>query len=378
MFNSIKKIAFLFIFLLIGSNAKAQMIEFSPDGQTVAVNWMIDFSVGQDISQFIVYDTKLGKIKSSLNTEDLANRMIFSSDSKNLVFAERLILEKAGFNAKGEFVILDNPVSIENSSIDRENQEFVNSELLGIALAADGKTVYKIYPNFLTAFSFPDFTHLPAKNRRLELKEPPATQNNFVGISRDARFVVEIEYKNNKSALLVKETGKPDIKFELSTIEEGGEFPAITSSISKNNEVLMISSENMSELNSQVGFWNLKTKKFIGNMEIPFLDDSSGNQFYLIDSVVISPDGKKAAARFDSFDKDSQEVSMIAVFDIPTQKTSYISVKKQSGVRFAEAMVFSPDSKNLATLSSILARASFAPRVEIWNVDDGKKIRQFE
>lgn len=378
MFNSIKKITFLLIFLLICSNAKAQMIEYSPDGQTIAVNWKLDFSVGNDISQFLIYDAKLGKIKSFLNTEELANRMLFSSDSKQLIFAERLILEKAGFNAKGEFVILENPISIENSSIDRKNQDFVNSELLGIALTADGKTIYKIYPNFLTAFSFPDFKHLPAKDRVIELKEATTTQNNFVGISRDARFIVESEYKGNKSALLVKESGKPDIQFDFLTIEEGGEFPTLTVSISQNNEVLMVRSENTSGIYSQVGFWDLKTKKFIGNLEIPFLDDDSENQFYMIDSAVISPDGKKAAARFDSFDKDSQEVSMIAVFDIPTKKTAYISVKKQADVRFAEAMVFIPDSKNLATLSSVLARASFAPRVEIWNIDDGKKLKQFE
>lgn len=77
-------------------------------------------------------------------------------------------------------------------------------------------------------------------------------------------------------------------------------------------------------------------------------------------------------------DTNDQSLAAIALFDITTQETSFIKVKAEMGLNFAEALVFSPDSKKLATLSSVISRASLVPRVEIWNVEDGKKIGQFE
>lgn len=378
MLNKVLRSVFWSFLLIFAVNINAQTIAYSPDGQTIAVNWVIDFAVSNDLSQFLVYDAKTGKLKSWLNTQETPNNIIFSPDSKSLIMAERLLLEKAGFNAKGDFSILDNPKSTANLLVDRKNQEEINSSLLGVAFSADGSTVYKLYPNFLTAYSFPELNHLPAKSRFIELTDKTKPEYHFVGISKDARFIVESEYIGNKSALVVKEAGKPNVKIDLGEYKDEDAFPNLTASISQNNEILMLRSEYVTDLASQVGFWDLKTKKFIGNLLIPMLDAESKDQTYRIDAVIISPDGKKSAAKFDAVDEKAQEVSMIAIFDIPTKKTSYVIVKKEDDRRFAEAMSFSSDSKNIVTLSSVLSRASFTPVIEIWNTEDGKKLGQLE
>ncbi len=379
MINKPRKIVVLLILLFSALSFHAQKIEYSRDGQTLAVNWVIDFSYGEDVSQFLFYDTKSGKVRSSLNALEIPHSLIFSTDSKNLIFAERLILEKIGFNERGEPQISENQNTFDNFAIDRKNQEKINSDFLALALSPDGKTVYKMFPNFLNAYTFPDFKHQSEKSRFLELKEASEIQNEFVGISRDASIVIEVEYEGDKSALVIKETGKPDAKIELSKIEGSRDgFLRLSAVISQNNEILMLRSINDSRNHSQIAFWNLKNKTLIGTFSVPLLDKDFANQFYPLDLVAISPDGKKAAAKFEAVDENVQNVSMVAIYDIAAKRSVFIKTKKENGLRFAEAVAFSPDSKNLATLSGVLSRASFAPRVEIWNAEDGKKIRQFE
>lgn len=368
----------LILTILFSAFSNAQTITFSPDAQSIAVNWFIDLPAGADASQFIVYDVKLGKPKSFFNYEFQSKFLAFAPDSKSFVFADRLLLEKAVLNPKGEFLLADNLQSISNFAVDRKNQDEVNSDMIGFAVAPDGKILYKVFPNFLTAFSLPDLKHLPEKSRSITLPDEGKPQRNFAAISSDARFVIETEFTETQASLIIKESGKTDAKIKLLETEAGGELPTFHFSVSGNNEVLMVRTENVAELNSQIEFWDLKTKKSLGKMPIPMLDEVSENQFYSIDSAVISPDGKKAAARFDFTDKDAKFISVIAIYDAVSKKTNYINVKKDEYIKFADALAFSPDSKQIATLSSVLGRGCFAQRVELWNTEDGKKLKQFE
>ncbi|HQU84854.1 MAG TPA: hypothetical protein PKY59_17075 [Pyrinomonadaceae bacterium] len=368
----------LLLTILFSAYLNAQTISFSPDAQTIAVNWFLDLPLGSDASQFLFYDAKLGKSKSFFNYEFPSKFSAFTPDSKSFVFADRLLLEKADLNAKGEVLLIDNLQSIANFAVDRKNQDEINSDLIGFAVAPDGKVLYKVFPNFLTAFSLPDLKHLPEKSRSIPLSSQGKPQINFAAISSDARFVVETEFTETQASLIVKETAKADAKIKLFETEANAEFPTFHFSISQNNEVLMVRTEKSGELVSQVETWDLKTKKSLGKMPIPMLDEVSENQFYSIDNAVISPDGKKAAARFDFTDKDAKFISVIAIYDAVSKKTNYINVKKDEYLKFADALTFSPDSKQIATLSSVLGRSCFAQRVELWNAEDGKKLKQFD
>lgn len=293
-----RKFQYFFVFsilLIFSINAAAQKIEYSRDASTIAVNWVIDVAVGDDFSQFLFYDTKTGKLKSSFNSTEIPNSIIFSNDSKTLVIGERLLLEKIGIDASGKYALLENPVSTENFLVDRKFQDEINAEFLGLAISPDGKTLYKLFPNFLNTYSFPDLKFQPEKSRALKLIEDAKAHNHFLAVSRDGSLVVESEYEGNKSALVFKENGKQTAKTQLPKIndDDEDEFPFISGVISQNNETLLLRSTFDSNVTSQIGFWDLKKHVSLGNFTHPLLEESSEKEFFMIDSAAISPDGKK-------------------------------------------------------------------------------------
>lgn len=378
-----RKFQYFFVFsilLIFSINAAAQKIEYSRDASTIAVNWVIDAAVGDDFSQFLFYDTKTGKLKSSFNSTEIPNSIIFSNDAKTLVIGERLLLEKIGADASGKYSILENPLTTENFLVDRKFQDEINAEFLGLAISTDGKTLYKLFPNFLNAYSFPDLKFQPEKSRALKLIEDAKAQNHFLAVSRDASLVIESEYEGNKSALVFKENGKQTAKTELPKIndDDEDEFPFISGIISQNNETLLLRSTFDSNVTSQIGFWDLKKHASLGNFTHPLLEESSEKEFFMIDAAAISPDGKKAAVSFKTFDEKSFPVSVVAVFDIASKKSVDVRVKSENGLRFAEAIAFSPDSKRLATLSTILMPGSLAAKVQVWDAETGKPVREFQ
>lgn len=377
IFNS-RKILLLLTFLLLVSNLSAQKIEYSRDGHALVVNWVINVAVGDDFSQFLVYDTKTGKLKSSFNLRETPNSMILSNDSKTLVIGERLLLEKIGIDQNGKSALLENPVSTENLLIDSKFQDEINADFLGFAMSPDGKTLYKLFPNFLNAYSFPDLKFQPEKSRAIKLREGDAPQNNFLAISRDGSVVVESEYADESAALVVKENGKSAAKIELLKVKAGEALPVVSGIISQNNETLLLRSTFNSGISSQITFWDLKKQAALGTFTSSFLDRGQENQFHMYNVAAISPDGKKAAANFDTFDDESQAVSLVAVYDIAAKKSVSITVKTEEGLRFAEAIAFSPDSKQIATLSTVLLPGSLAARIQIWDAETGKLIREFQ
>lgn len=378
MTSNLRKIFFLFTILFFASDLAAQKIEYSRDASTIVINWIVNVSAGDDFSQFLFYDAKTGKLKSSFNSAETPNSMLLSNDSKTLVIGDRLLLEKIGIDQSGKLSLLENPVSTENFLIEQKFQDEINAEFLGLALSPDGKTLYKLLPNFLNVYSFPDLKFQPEKSRAIRLKEADAPQNNFLAISRDGSLVVESEYAEKTSSLIVKENGKESAKMELPKIKKGDEFPFISGIISQNNETLLLRSTFDSGISSQIGFWDLKKHISLGKFSFPSLDSGQENQLYMLDAATISPDGKKAAISFSGIWEDSESFSMIAVYDIAAKKSVAIRVKSEQGLRFAEALAFSPDSKQLATLSTSLMPASLVAKMQIWDVETGKLIRQFE
>lgn len=377
MTSNLRKIFFLFTLLFFASSLTAQKIEYSRDGQTIVVNWVVDVAVGDDFSQFLFYDLKTGKLKSSFNSAETPNSIIFSNDSKTLVIGERLLLEKIGIDQNGKSSLLENPVSTENFLIDSKFQDEINAEFLGLAISSDGKTLYKLFPNFLNAYSFPDLKFQPEKSRSIKLKDA-APQNNFLAISRDGSVVVESEYAEKTSLLVVKEDGKARAKMEFPKIKKDEEFPFISGIISQNNETLLLRSTFNSGISSHIGFWDLKKHASLGTFSFPPLDSGQENQAYMLDAAAISPDGKKAAISFNGIWDGEESVSMIAVYDIAAKKSVVIKVKSEAGSRFAELLAFSPDSKQIATLSTVLLPGSLTAKIQIWDAETGKLIRQFE
>lgn len=374
----LRKIFFLFTISFFVSDLAAQKIEYSRDASTLAVSWVIDAAVGEDFSQFLFYDAKTGKLKSSFNTTEMPNAMIFSGDSKTLVIGERLLLEKIGVDQSGKYSILDNLLTTENFLVDRKFQEEINAEFLGFALSPDGKTLYKLFPNFLNAYSFPELKFQPEKSRALKLVEGAKTQNHFLAVSRDGSLVVESEYSGNSSALVIKENGRQTAKLPLSEINaEEEEFPFVSGIISQNSETLLLRSTFNSNVTSQLAFWDLKKRASLGKFSHPLLEVGSDEDFFMLDSAAISPDGKKAAVSFKTFDEKSNPVSVVAVYDIASKTSIDVRVKSENGLRFAQAVAFSPDSKQIATLSTVLVPGSLAAKIQVWDAQTGKSVRDF-
>lgn len=378
MIFSSRKIFFLITFLFLVSNLSAQKIEYSRDGQTLVANWVIDVAVGDDFSQFLFYDAKTGKLKSSLDLRETPNSILFSNDAKTLVIGERLLLEKIGIDASGKLSLLDNPVSIENLSIDQKFQDEINADFLGLAISPDGKTLYKLFPNFLNAYSFPDLKFQPEKSRSIKLREEHKSQNNFLAISRDGSVVVESEYTEESTAMVVKETGKVPAKIELLRVQKDDALPTFSGIVSQNNETLLLKSSYNSGISFHIGFWDLKKHRSLGKFSLPPRDSAQEDQGYMIDAATISPDGKKAAMSFSGIWEDTQSVSMVVVYDIATKKSIMIKEKSETGLRFAESLAFGPDSKQLATLSTVLTPGKLVSRVQIWDAQTGKLIREFQ
>lgn len=375
MFNS-QKILFLFTFLFLVSNLSAQKLEYSRDGQTLAVNWAIDIVSGDDFSQFLLYDVKTGKLKSSLNSAETPNSVIFSNDSKTLVIGERLLLEKIGTDENGKLSLLENPVSIENLSIDRKFQDQINADFLGLALSPDGKTLYKLFPNFLNAYTFPDLKFQPEKSRAIKLNEKTTFHEHFIAISPDASVVVESEYAKMPS-LVIKENGKPAVKTALTKNEEGTAFEDLRGTISQNNETLMLKSTDNAGLYWQISFFDLKKHALIGVFSTEAFGTIYENNLFPVEIAAISPNGKKAAINYKSYDEDGETLFVTEIYDIAAKKSVSFEVKSADYMRFAESIAFSPDSKQIATLSTKSAPGSIATKVQIWDAETGKLIREF-
>lgn len=376
MTSDLRKSFFLITFLFLASDLSAQKIEYSRDASTIAVNWSIDVVVGDDFSQFLFYDAKTGKLKSSLNSAETPNSLIFSSDSKTLVVGERLLLEKIGTDESGKSSLLENPVSVENLAIDRKFQDEINADFLGFALSPDGKTLYKLFPNFLNAYTFPDLKFQPEKSRAIKLNEKTKFHEHFIAISPDASVVVESEYAKIPS-LVIKENGKPIAKTALTKNEEGAAFEDLRGTISQNNETLMLKSTDNAGLYWQIAFFDLKKHELIGVFSTEAFGDIYKNNLYPIEIAAISPNGKKAAINYKSYDEDGETLFVTEIYDIAAKKSVSFEVKSADYLRFAESIAFSPDSKQLAVLSTKGAPGSISAKVQIRDAETGKLIREF-
>jgi len=376
MTSNLRKSFFLITFLFLVSDLSAQKIEYSRDGQTLAVNWAIDIAAADDFSQFLLYDVKTGKLKSSFNSTETPKSMIFSNDSKTLVIGERLLLEKIGIDKSEKLSLSENPVSIENLSIDRKFQDQINADFLGFALSPDGKTLYKLFPNFLNAYTFPDLKFQPEKSRAIKLNEKAKFHEHFIAVSSDASVVVESEYAKVPS-LVIKETGKPAAKTALTKNENGEPFEDLRGTISQNNETLMLKSTDNAGLYWQIGFFDLKKHALLGVFSTEAFGTNYENNLYPIENAAISPNGKKAAINYKSYDEDGETLSVTEIYDIAAKESVSFDVKLADYLRFAESIAFSPDSKQVATLSTKSASGSITTKVQIWDAETGKLIREF-
>jgi WD40 repeat protein len=354
----------------------AQSLAYSPNGRTLAANWLLDFDFKMDLSQIIVYDAQTGKLKSSLNAIESPTHIIFSPDGKTITYAGKIALDKIGFDANDLPDILPNANSSENFSRDMNEQRNNTVDFFGVAFSSDGKTLYKLHAYNLNAYTYPELKFLPAKSRELKVDPDAPVWTEFVALGENGS-IIEAEHKKPEITLIVTPPQGEAARFKLPYKIEDTDFPRISAVVSRNGETMAVRYGKDGGSDKQITFWDLKNRKQLGVFTVAALDKHSENNFYMVDSFAVSPDGRKIAARFLAAGDDAKKTHVI-VRDVLTRKESLIEFENEDGSDFAETFVFSPDSKHLATLSTVLSPASFAPRVQIWDVETGKLIRHFE
>lgn len=353
----------------------AQKLVYSPDGRSIAAAWKLDFNIGSDATQYIIFDAATGKIKTTADLNVPADFLVYGRDGRSLVAADRLILEHIFIDEKGKAAF--KYVSSKPAEIDDENQRLVNSDMIGVAISADGKRLYKILPNFLDVYTYPEMQPI-ASEKKQYLPGDDKFENRFIGISPDAGLIAEERFEGNESFLFITDTAKKVsekfVKFEMLP---DNTVPRQAVVFSENKSTMMLRTYEGRELRSRLSFWDVKTKKQLtvfGNELLDLYETESPN-FYLINEAVLSPDGTKAAIRFDAVREGSGIATFIEIIDLKTNKTATIETTTSDLGRDFEAMAFSPDSKQLATFSTVLKPGTLEPKLEIWNAATAKKIR---
>src|SRR5687768_7384218 len=110
--------------------ADAQTLKFSPDGNTLSVNLIVDFNDYKTVNQFIFFDVLTGKIKSSVNvpeTEIETPKMLFSAGNQSLLISDRTNLSVIKLTA-------DNKAEVKGFFNDLESYD---KEFIDLAISDD-------------------------------------------------------------------------------------------------------------------------------------------------------------------------------------------------------------------------------------------------
>jgi len=362
----------LFVLFNLAFESKAQKIQYSPDGNTIAITRKVKFANEKALYQFILFNEKAGTLISDFNFESSVSDFFFSPNGKDVIYSDRLTLEKLQIDEKNKIEIAENLNAFNNSSLEMSLQGKVNDEYLDTALCRDNKKLVKIYSHHFLTYSYPDFENIPTETRSYLPNKGNTISKQFVALSPDCSIVAESVTANGKSTLIIKKQGEKEIRTVLPEMDDEG---FIIGKISQNNQTLILERLFGAGFERHISFYDLTTGKLLFVFNYDSIESQREN-VYQINLADISPDGKKAAIRFEGLEKEEQ-VQILFLVDIVGRKVTALNKEMRVTKQFGEAAVFSPDSTKLATLSTVVEKANVAQKIEIWNVADGKKIKEF-
>lgn len=362
----------LFVMLTSASLARAQKIQYSPDGNSIGVTRRVKFANDSELFQFILFNEKTGSVTSEFVFENAVSDFMFHPNGKELIYSDRLTLDRLLINEKNGILEAKNLNSFDNYTLEMSLQDKVNDDYLDTVLCRDSKKVIKIYTDHFLTFTYPDLKNLPAESRSYLPNSTDSVSKQFIAISPDCSVLIESETTSDRSTLVTKKQGQKEIKTVLPAMEDNG---FIVGKISRNNQTLILERALGAGFERQVSFYDLTTGKLTFEFNFDAIE-SHGNNIYNITLSEVSPDGKKAALRFEGFEKGEQ-TQILFLVDLTTRKVMAINREKSVNKQLAEAAVFSPDSTKLATLSTVVVKTAVVQKVEIWSAADGKKLKEF-
>jgi WD40 repeat protein len=360
------KKSFLSILIVIVSAVflNAQSLRFSSDGKTLGANWILPFGDYTKINQILMFDTASGKVKFSFNADDsnLEKAMfIFTPGNQGVIVGER----DGSSTLK---ITADNQISNE----DFESESKYDKDFIGIALSADGKFLYKVYADELIAYNL-----LTKKAVPEEGKKPSVNPGNqFLAIDSGGRFLVEYQKRGKEYSLLIHnlETKKMQA-IKLPYNFEDDKKIKIDVQFSENGDRIAVECE-VDEEKSQITVWDLKSGLSQGNFSVSSLKEDNPTDFYPVEKIAFSPDGKKLAVKInDGFNDDLK--NLLFLWDVSTKKETLTGAKKYSEEIFADQFTFSPDSKHLAISSQIILPTSLSLKIQFIDANTGSFIREF-
>ena len=344
----------------------AQALKYSADGKTMAINFPVTFSSDKLINQIIFFDTASGKIKSSVNVRELEYdkaKMMFAGNDQTFLIGDRS--ESAVIK-----ITADNKTDQQEFESEIEDYDY---PLIAMAFSADGKTMFKLHGNKLKAYNFTTQTVKP-ENGKIISADGEFEKDEFLAVQANGRILVEYRKKAKEHSLVVHDlTAKTSKIIKLPYDYEEKDTATFSAEISDNGERLALKCALSDK--SQVTVYDLKKSEKIGEFSFPEREEEAETNFYSIDNFAISPDGKKIAVKIDEMFTD--ESDMLVLWDTMTKTENVVEVKHYSEEYFAKNVVFSPDSKHLAVSSEVLTPNSFSVKIQLFDANTGKYIRDF-
>lgn len=356
----------------------SQKIAYSSDGRSIAALWTLDFSFSTDVTQILIYDAATAKIKTHAETFLPIQHMVYAPDGRSIIYADRLLLETILFDAKGEAKLGHGPISSAAGLIDLEDQALVHSDMIGIAMSADGKKLYKILSKFLNVYTYPELKPIASERKQLLPTDKDGFENSFIGISPDGSLIAEERFEGSRSSLFVTKTASKssDKIFEFEPLDDST-FSRQSVTFSNDGSTLMLRTFNSLGTLSKLTLWDIKTKKNLEVFQNDVLDlyKPEKPNFYMIEETALSPNGRFYAVSFTAIPDDGGMHTFIVIKDLKMNKSVVIKTLPGELRRDFESLAFSQNSKQLATLSTELKRGSLQPKLEIWNVESGMSIK---
>lgn len=358
--------AVLITFLLIVST-DAQALKYSADGKTMAVNLPVTFGSDKLINHIIFFDVPSGKMKVSANLSSIEfdkGRMIFTGNAQSLMIADQSDTRVLKLTADNKI----NEQEFNSESGDYENP------FIAAALSVDGKTFYKLYSNKLTAYNFASQSVVEENGKTTAEAENATSKNEFLTISSNGNIVVEYRKNGAKHSLVIYDLAANKSKpVELPYNYEAKDEVGFSAEVSENGERLVLKCTKESD--SQITAWDLKTGLTLGTFTYPEFESETGADFYPVKNIAISPDGKKIAVKLDEMFEDENDA--VVLWDTAAKTFTNVEAKHYSEEYFAKNAVFSPDSKTLAVSSEVLLPNSFTAKIQLFDANTGKFIREF-
>lgn len=358
--------AVLITFLLFVST-DAQSLKYSADGKTMVLNLPVAFGTDKQINHLLFYDVVSGKIKTSINLSELEfdkAQMVFTGNGQSLMIAD---------NGDTHVLKITADNKINKQEFNSESSDYENP-LIAATMSADGKTFYKLHKKKLIAYSIATQAVIEESGKIAAEVENATSKNEFLAISSNGKVVVEYRKNGTKHSLVVHDLATNESKnIELPYKFEKNDEVELSAEISENGERLVLKCEKGP--NSQITAWDLKTGLTLGTFTHPEFESEPDADFYQIKNIAISPNGKKIAVKIDEMFDDENDA--VVLWDTAAKTLTNVEAKHYSEEYFAKNIAFSPDSKTLAVSSEVLLPNSLTAKVQLFDANTGKFIREF-